>query len=178
MRKLSFIMVLALIQLGCMQEDSMNNVPPRTQQDSVLTVIVEPDPILSPHLRSIIKGVIDFDDSLAEANPVYSTQKSYLLDFYYDSLDQECKVYFIHHDYYYNSVSMDGYFLFNEKYISVFYSKSNCYENLINVTDLKTGKIDSLYDTSEGGYNSNYDPIGGEYRVVGNDSLEFIRVFQ
>jgi hypothetical protein len=94
-------------------------------------------------LRHHLKQIIAHEDSLLNVYPTYGLIKSYTITFSQE--EQKCFVELIAYFNVYDSHAMDGYFIYQEKYISI-YGTSTCGNNFINPKKLKHGLIPDLFD--------------------------------
>jgi hypothetical protein len=100
--------------------------------------------ITNPILQDCLKQIISHEDSLQKNIPTYGIIKSFTITFSQEN--QKCFVEFVADFDNYDSHAMDGYFIYDGKYISFYGASSICGDNFINKKKLKHGLIPGLYD--------------------------------
>jgi hypothetical protein len=121
------ILFLTLLLNGCnTNEDDLDNT------------------VTNSTLRSLLKEIIFHEDSLLRIRPTYGEIKSYNIIFSQEK--HRCFVKLIAYFDVYDSHAMDGYFMYQGKYVSVYGLSSVCGENFINKKKLKYGLIPDLFD--------------------------------
>jgi hypothetical protein len=100
--------------------------------------------ITNPIFQDRLKQIINHEDSLQKIFSTYGNIKSFTITFSQEN--QKCFVEFLADFDNYDSHAMDGYFIYNGKYVSIYGLSPECGYNLINKNKLKHGLIPGLYD--------------------------------
>jgi hypothetical protein len=100
--------------------------------------------VTNPVLQDCLKRIINHEDSLQKIISTYGNIKSFTVTF--SKENYKCFIEFVADFDYYDSHAMDGYFVFNGKFVSIYGLSSECGDIFINKKNLKHGLIPGLND--------------------------------
>jgi len=125
---------------------------------------------IKPILKDAILKYIDRIDSIAEANTNFSERNLFIAEFVQDK--RNCLL-IIFHSYCYQKKDFIGYVILKDKMVALYDTPENCNNNLIN-KDLLNQEVKEGFLNCDEVDAYPYDPECVVYKVLDNDSIEFI----